>query len=93
MPSFMLITDSRLSQDDRQGVFLEELTAGLLLDPRTLLELGQDLGRCFFYVLADEVRAWAVGVNQPAPLDPGKGRTQGKVKVATVTTRGARRSA
>jgi hypothetical protein len=57
MSSFMLITDSRLSQDDRQNVFLEELTVGLLLDPRTLLELGQDLAPSFFCALPVEV--WA----------------------------------
>jgi len=31
-----------------------------------VLELGQDVRRCFFSVLPDEVRAWAVGLNQPA---------------------------
>ena len=62
---------------------------GPQLDPRAVLELGQDLGRCFFYVLPDEVRAWAVGLNQPARLEPGKRRTQGKAKVARATTRGA----
>ena len=72
---------------------MEEVTVGPQLDPRAVLELGQDLGRCFFDVLPDEVRAWAVGLNQPARLEPGKRRTQGKVKVARVTTRGARRSA
>ena len=39
---------------------------GRQLDPRAVLALGQDVGRCFFYVLPDEVRAWAVGLNQPA---------------------------
>ena len=66
---------------------------GPQLDPRAVLEFGQDLGRCFFYVLPDEVRAWAVGLNQPARLEPGKRRTQGKARVARATTKGARRSA
>ena len=66
---------------------------GPQLDPRAVLEFGQDLGRCFFYVLPDEVRAWAVGLNQPARQERDKRRTQGKAKVARVTTRGARRSA
>ena len=66
---------------------------GPQLDPGAVRELGQDVGRCFFHALPDEVRAWAVGLNQPARLEPGRRRTQGKVKVATVTTRGARRSA
>jgi hypothetical protein len=39
---------------------------GPQLDPRAVLELGQDVRRCFFSVLPDEVRAWAVGLNQPA---------------------------
>ena len=66
---------------------------GPQLDPMALLELGQDVGRCFFYVLPDEVRAWVVGLNQPARLEPGKRRTQGKAKVARATTKGAQRSA
>ena len=66
---------------------------GPQLDPRAVLEFGQDLGRSFFYVLPDEVRAWAVGLNQPARLEPGKRRIQGKAKVAMATTKGARRSA
>jgi hypothetical protein len=45
MSSLMLITDLRLSEDDRQNVFLQELTVGPQLDPRTLLELGQELAR------------------------------------------------
>ena len=53
----MLITDLRLSEDDRQNVFLEELTVGQQLYPRTLLELGQDLAQSFFCALPDEV--WA----------------------------------
>jgi len=43
-----------------------ELMVGPQLDPSAVLELGQDVGRCFFHVLPDEVRAWAVGLNQPA---------------------------
>ena len=77
----------------RSECFLEEVKVGWQLDPRTLLELGQDFGRCFFYVLPDEVWAWAVGLNQPARLEPGKRRTQGKARVARATTKGARRSA
>ena len=65
---------------------------GPQLDPRAVLELGQDVRRCFFSVLPDEVRAWAVGLNQPARLEPGKRRIQGKAKVAMATTKGARRS-
>ena len=57
MSSFMLITDSRLSEDERQNVFLEELTVGPQLDPRTLLELRQDLAQSFSCALRDEVRA------------------------------------
>ena len=57
MPRFLLITDSRLSENDRQNVFLEELTVGPQLDPRALLELGQDLAKCFFCDLPDDV--WA----------------------------------
>ena len=57
MSSLLLITDLRLSEDDRQNVFLEELTVGPQLDPRTLLELGQDLAQSFFCALPDEVRA------------------------------------
>ena len=57
MSNFMLITDSRLSEDDRQNVFLEELTVGPQLDPRALLELGQDLAQSFSCALPDEV--WA----------------------------------
>ena len=53
----MLITDLRLSEDDRQNVFLEELTVGPQLDPGTLLELGQDLAQSFSCALPDEV--WA----------------------------------
>ena len=55
MSRFLLITDLRLSEDDRQNVFLEELTVGPQLDPRTLLELGQDLAQSFFCALPDEV--------------------------------------
>jgi len=66
---------------------------GRQLDPRAVLALGQDVGRCFFYVLPDEVRAWVVGLNQPARLESGKRRTQGKARVARATTKGARRSA
>ena len=62
-------------------------------DPRTLLELRQDLGRCFFCVLPDEVRAWVVGLKLPPRLEPGTRRTQGKARVARATTKGARRSA
>ena len=91
MPRFLLITDSRLSENDRQNVFLEELMVGPQLDPRAVLELGQDVRRCFFSVSPDEVRAW-VGLNQPARSERGKRRAQGKVKVARATTRGARRS-
>ena len=49
------ITDSRLSGDDCQNVFLEKLTVGPQLDPRTLLELAQDLAQSFFCALPDEV--------------------------------------
>ena len=55
VPRFLLITDSRLSEDNRQNVFLEELTVGPQLDARTLLELGQDLAQSFFCALPDEV--------------------------------------
>jgi hypothetical protein len=57
MPRFLLITDSRLSENDRQNVFLEELTVGPQLYPRSLLELGQDLAQSFSCALPDEV--WA----------------------------------
>jgi len=57
MPRFLLITDSRLSGNDRQNVFLEELTVGPQLYPRSLLELGQDLAQSFSCALPDEV--WA----------------------------------
>ena len=57
MPRFLLITDSRLSENDRQNVFLEELTVGPQLYPRSLLELAQDLAQSFSRALADEV--WA----------------------------------
>ena len=57
MPRFLLITDLRLSEDDRQNVFLEELTVGPQLDSRELLELGQDLAQPFFCALPNEV--WA----------------------------------
>ena len=55
MRRFMLITDLRLSEDDRQNVFLEELTVAPQLDSRDLLELGQDLAQSFFCALPDEV--------------------------------------
>ena len=93
MRRFMLMTDLRLSEDDRQNVFLEELTVGPQLDPRALLELGQDVTQSFFCALPDEVRAWVVGLNQPPRLEPGTRRTQGKARVARATTKGARRSA
>jgi hypothetical protein len=57
MPRFLLITDSRLSENDRQNVFLEELTVGPQLYPRSLLELGQDLAQSFSCAFPDEV--WA----------------------------------
>ena len=57
IPRFLLITDSRLSENDRQNVFLEELTVGPQLDPRALQELGQDLAQGFFCDLPDE--GWA----------------------------------
>ena len=57
MSKFMLVTDLRLSEDDRQNVFLEELTVGPQLYPRSLLELGQDLAQSFSCALPDEV--WA----------------------------------
>jgi hypothetical protein len=57
MQRFLLITDSRLSENDRQNVFLEELTVGPQLYPTSLLELGQDLAQSFSCALPDEV--WA----------------------------------
>ena len=57
MRRFMLMTDLRLSEVDRQNVFLEELTVGRQLDPRALLELGQDATQSLFCALPDEV--WA----------------------------------
>jgi hypothetical protein len=57
MPRFLLITDSRLSENDRQNVFLEEITVGPQLYPRSLLELGQDLAQSFSCALPGEV--WA----------------------------------
>jgi len=57
MSSVMLITDLRLSEDNRQNVFLKELTVEPQLDPRTLLKLGQDLAQPFFCASPDEV--WA----------------------------------
>jgi hypothetical protein len=55
MPRFLRITDSRLSENDRQNVFLEELTVGPQLYPRSLQELGQDLAQSFSCALPDEV--------------------------------------
>jgi hypothetical protein len=57
MPRVLLITDSRLSENDRQNVFLEELTVRPQHYPRSLLELGQDLAQSFSCALPDEV--WA----------------------------------
>jgi hypothetical protein len=57
MRRFMLKTDLRLSEDDHQNVFLEELTVGPQLDPRDLLELGHDLAQSFFCALPNEL--WA----------------------------------
>ena len=54
---FLLITDLRLAEDDRQNVFLRELTVGPQLDSRALRVFGQDLARCFFCALPNEV--WA----------------------------------
>src|ERR1700738_1241251 len=55
MTRFLLITDSQLSENDRQNVFLDELTVGPQLYPRSLLELGQDLAQSFSCALPDEV--------------------------------------
>ena len=57
MSRLVLITDLRISEDDRQNVFLEDLTVGPQIDSRTLLELGQDLAQSFFCASPDEVRA------------------------------------
>jgi hypothetical protein len=92
MPRFLLITDSRLSEDDRQNLFLQELTVGPQLDPRDLLELGQDFPQSFFCALPNEVWAWAVGLNQPARQEPCKRRTQGKATGARATIREGQRS-
>ena len=89
----MLMTDLRLSEDDRQNVFLEELTVGPQLDPRALLELGQDVTQSFFCALPDEVWALAEGRYQPGQQERDKRRARGKARGARETIREQRRSA
>ena len=90
MPRLLLITDSRLSENDRQNVFLEELTVGPQLYPRSSAGTWSGLGAIFFLCFARRgmglgcgaVSARTIGAGQTPSTGQSKGR-QGDHKRST----------